>query len=720
MMKNILIVVLMIASSMVHALKITDFEKGKGGVLSKGKKSGGEFTYATAPVPRGKSAKITWEKRKPHPYLTVLFGYPQIKETKTELDGELSMWFYPGKGKEQIFSINARMMDADGEVFQWKKRVNLKSKTGWQKLTWIVKPDSFIDCYGGGKKANKKIDLPVSFYSVVVVFKSLLAGPGCIYFDDISYNTNKSSVKVLDGRNTLTFSNGKTSIALAQDGSNLKYLKVAGVKNHFKGDSSSSLWRLYLFDEKTKRLNTYPLYGSWQHKWEMGIASISSRDAKLVRKHWSDAKKLLMLEYSHPQAKVTMFFKLNSHSIVWWGEFSNKDKLPIYQFTIMDKWQLTYNQQNSFIMPGLSTSGIEYKTIKWTVYDTVNAWDGFLCPSPKNLFSLYAVQAENGPLLGTYTTLRGDGAPTGTVAVTSSTLCFRKREESLNSVKLKISSFKDLRSWADSYVHDNFPSIKKLNEKIPDAIRSKLKEAYLMPVLAGNMKKITKVIAKIPGTVILHTPAFKRPPPKGGPWDAFPNYFPPNPKYGSMDDYQKLIAEARANGHIFMPRTSFFYWVNGSDPDKKYGLKSLAKIRIDGKPRTARWALPGYIVSPSSKIVLDLLHGYFETWRKLGAEVYFTNVIGAISPHGNRYDFHPDAPAPDYYYEQIRKMMKWHGAQMPLLSEGAGAWQLPFQAGFCIHPGIQLIPKLIFLNIHPVASMSAFVMKSELCWDMNM
>ena len=68
----------------------------------------------------------------------------------------------------------------------------------------------------------------------------------------------------------------------------------------------------------------------------------------------------------------------------------------------------------------------------------------------------------------------------------------------------------------------------------------------------------------------------------------------------------------------------------------------------------------------------------------MGTEVLFTNVIGAISPHGNRYDFHPNAPAPDLYYDQIRKMMKWHGDRVPLLSEGGGAWQLPFQAGFCI------------------------------------
>jgi polysaccharide biosynthesis protein PslG len=196
-MKTLVIVVIILVSSMVHALKITDFEKGKGGVLWLGKKSGGEFTYAAAPEPRGKSAKITWKKRKLHPYLSVSFWNPQIKETKAELDGELSMWFYPGKGKEQISSINARMMDADGEVFQWKKRVNLKSKGGWQKLTWDVNPDNFIDCYGGGKKANKKINLPVRFYSVVVRFKSPMSDPGYIYFDDVEYKNSKYSVKLV-------------------------------------------------------------------------------------------------------------------------------------------------------------------------------------------------------------------------------------------------------------------------------------------------------------------------------------------------------------------------------------------------------------------------------------------------------------------------------------------------------------------------------------------
>jgi hypothetical protein len=96
--------------------------------------------------------------------------------------------------------------------------------------------------------------------------------------------------------------------------------------------------------------------------------------------------------------------------------------------------------------------------------------------------------------------------------------------------------------------------------------------------------------------------------------------------------------------------------------------------------------LPGYIVSPSSRLVMEQLEKFYNEWTELGSEVYFTNVIGAIQPYGNRYDFHPDAPAPDLYFDQIRKMMQKYGSRMPLFSEGGAAWQMPFQTGFCLHP----------------------------------
>jgi hypothetical protein len=485
-----------------------------------------------------------------------------------------------------------------------------------------------------------------------------------------------------------TYSNGNTSITLSEDGLNLEKLIVAGMKNHFSGNASSSMWKLYLFDEKTKKINTYPLYGKgyyWQNPWKMGNASISSRDAKLIGKHWDKSKKLLTLNYSHPKAKVNLFFKIKPASVIWWGNFTNKSNLPIYQFAVIDNWRLSYNQQNTFILPTSNTSGIEYKTIKKTTFCMVNAWDGFLITSPRKILSLYIVQPEHRPFLGTQTKLHSNGSPIGKLTVSSDTLCFRKKGQSLQSVKLKLTSFKNLRTWADNYIQDNFPSIKKLNEKIPESIRSKLASAYIMPT-KNNMKDLSRIMTQIPGSAILHIPGYMRPISQSPSiYAPFPNYFPPNPEFGSMEDYRQLVAIARSNGHLFMPRNSFFYWVKGSDVDKKYDLKNLAKKRIDGKPRTARWELPGYLISPSSPIVLDLLHDYFGTWKKMGAEINFTNVIGAIGPYGNRYDFHPNAPAPDLYYNQIRKMMKWHGDRMPLLSEGGGAWQLPFQAGFCDH-----------------------------------
>ena len=62
-------------------------------------------------------------------------------------------------------------------------------------------------------------------------------------------------------------------------------------------------------------------------------------------------------------------------------------------------------------------------------------------------------------------------------------------------------------------------------------------------------------------------------------------------------------------------------------------------------------------------------------------------MIGAFDPYNNRYDFHRDCPAPDQLYSSLYRLLKRHGEKLPLLTEGGGFWQLPYQVGFCNHPG---------------------------------
>ncbi|MDD3154430.1 MAG: hypothetical protein PHS41_06145, partial [Victivallaceae bacterium] len=269
----------------------------------------------------------------------------------------------------------------------------------------------------------------------------------------------------------------------------------------------------------------------------------------------------------------------------------------------------------------------------------------------------------------------------------SPAIFFAEKGESRNAVATRIQAYPTLSAWAEDYRMDNFPNMLRLKKKYDPDTLSRLSKAFLMPV-SGTFADLQKMLDRLPGTAIMHTPGYMRSP-KGKQnrgWDAFPNYFPPNPRYGTQEEYRALTRAAVGKGHLFMPRNSFFYWADNSDADLAFDLKKLAMKRVDGKIRLAVWAIPGVLVSPSSAVVQKELDRFFGIWKDMGANAYFTNVIGAIGPWGNRYDFHPEAPAADLFYDQIYKMMRRHGRKIPLLSEGSGAFQLPWQAGFCGTP----------------------------------
>ena len=490
-----------------------------------------------------------------------------------------------------------------------------------------------------------------------------------------------------DSKNN-TFSYKGTTLVLSDDYLKIFKLDVNKSQNNFSGDNSTPTWRIWLFDEETKKLNTYSEPSCkqyWQDPFVMGNNSVSSLESSFVSKDWNRDTGTLQLNYSHNCCDVSIFFQLESTGVIWWGKFTNKCDMPVYRFETIADWKISYNDQNSFLLPEYAMPAIEYKPVYKTEYTMHCTWDGFIITSPQDLTALYAIQDENR-LMPTHTQLEGEGHDTGDLALNFYTICFRKQGESLVSVKSKLAPFNNLRQWADAYVYDNHCKIKKLKEKVDSKIYDKLASAVMVPI-AGNMKEAADFIEEIPGTAMIHTPGYMSPTTESPiSWDSFPNYFPPNKLYGSSEDYQNLVSKIHDCGHLFMPRNSFFYWTKNSDIDKKYSVENLAIVRIDGKKRTANWCIPGYLVSPSSTAVLKLLEEFYDKWIKMGTDVYFTNVVAAIDPCGNGYDFHPDCPAPDLLFSQLKRLMKKYGSRVPMLSEGGASWQLPLQTGHCHHP----------------------------------
>ncbi len=481
-----------------------------------------------------------------------------------------------------------------------------------------------------------------------------------------------------------TFSSGETRLTLDPEAGKLIKLQLPESVPFTGG----ALWELTFFDEAARKANDHPLHGRgyyWQDPWKDAGMKLDATQASLKNLSFDEKNSLLTLEYSHPAAEVQITFRLMPEAVVFQGKFTNHAPDPVTDFAVCPglAFRLTPGE-DSVIVPDFATDGIEYAAPGYLPWSMCDAWDGFLIRTTRQFTAVFNVQNPDKGYLATNSVITGDKKENA--AYTTTAVVFAETDQSRTGVATRIQAFPDLRQWADCYLAENFPAIRPLRERFDAETFTRLSRAYLAPS-TEPMKKLAELVKKIPGVFILHTPGYMRPPaPGANGWDAFPNYFPPRSESGTMEEYRALIEETVQRGSLFMPRNSFFYWAEGTDVDRKYDLRKLAMIRVDGKVRTARWALPGYLVSPSSPEVLSLLEEFYQTWRGLGANVYFTNVIGAIGPYGNRYDFHPAAPAPDRFYEQIYRMMKKHGDRLPLLSEGGGAWQLPYQAGFAGHP----------------------------------
>ena len=486
---------------------------------------------------------------------------------------------------------------------------------------------------------------------------------------------------------------GETAL-LASPADGKLAISLAGTARKFLVDGE--LWYFRVFDADTAKRNTNPLHGQesvyWGDTWKPSHATVTSSQAQLTEQRQENGG--LILHYRHPLAEVELTYTVTPESVTFAGQIRNLGTDPICDFCIVPGVQFQLEQGETIIAPDQTWQGVEYSQVFSFSWGITSAWNGFLIreTNGKGFTAFDSVQDIDREYLPNSCDLEGDGSH---LRFSSAMRFFARPGESRTAARLVMRHFPDLRTWADTYIRLNFPAgLRTLREKLTHEQFAKFARAYLAPTY-GTIQETAAFLPNAPGTYIVHPPAWMHPTAlSSNNWDVFPNYFPPSPAKGTQQEYDALVKGIREAGQFFMPRNSFFYWGEGTDFALTHDLADNAIVREDGKPRTAKWAHPGYLVSPSAKPVLAELDRIMGIWRTMGANLYFTNVIGAFDPYNNRYDFHRDSPAPDQLYSNLYRLLKRHGEQLPLLTEGGGFWQLPYQVGFCNHPG--------WSRLHPV------------------
>lgn len=161
-----------------------------------GSKRGGKFILAKAPDARGISAMASWGN-KHFPYQSYQFKDPiALSEfSKKHTNALLEVWVYGDENRKAVKRVAVRLIDSEGEIFQYKSSNTGLIKPGRQKLTYRINQHN-AEC-SFGKKANKKIDLPLRLQGFALTLNPAFSGEGNVFFDDINYvRIRKNSWKI--------------------------------------------------------------------------------------------------------------------------------------------------------------------------------------------------------------------------------------------------------------------------------------------------------------------------------------------------------------------------------------------------------------------------------------------------------------------------------------------------------------------------------------------
>jgi hypothetical protein len=197
---------------------------------------------------------------------------------------------------------------------------------------------------------------------------------------------------------------------------------------------------------------------------------------------------------------------------------------------------------------------------------------------------------------------------------------------------------------------DRFPSLReKLGPRYDRASRSPLYKADTAQ-LGRRFAEYGPLLDAIPVPGILHPVAFQ----PGGHDENYPDFLPPDARWGTTADMAAMFRAAQARGFLVMPYTNPTWWDDESPtlapilPDiaPSVTITDVAAINAHGRPITETYgANPihfGYVVSPQAPFVKDRLdHLNHEMTADVPSDLLFEDQIGA---RAWLYDYNRFAP----------------------------------------------------------------------------
>ena len=366
------------------------------------------------------------------------------------------------------------------------------------------------------------------------------------------------------------YSVGETRLEF-EEGRGAFQLTIPGAPSCFSGER---LWDIRFFDEEARKANTRTreiFNVGCNEQFVQSKVFLDRPRAKLRKTGFNRETGVFTAEYRHPDAIVTLQIRLMPEEATLKLIVTNQSDLPINSIFPVPELAFRLNDRK-LLLPAGRFPAFEAEGCNNCYYwGSSAAWNGFLLPAPDGkVFAVDCIPAPDYRCDPTINHIDGDRETGKKLRFSLETICYLRKGETRETPEIRLRGFPNLRSWADRYIADSFPEgLKKLEEKYPADLWNRLRQAS-WAAGDGAITPLRESVELTPGRILLQNGNYRHPL-KGSPLkvqlDSFPNHFPVNSFFGTDAEFGQLIRKVADNGGIYVPRTSFFYWVKGSDFD---------------------------------------------------------------------------------------------------------------------------------------------------------
>ena len=185
-----------------------------------------------------------------------------------------------------------------------------------------------------------------------------------------------------------------------------------------------------------------------------------------------------------------------------------------------------------------------------------------------------------------------------------------------------------------------------LEQKVKPAMLAKMKGAVLVK-LEGSASEKTANLDKLPAGSIVHFSDYL----KGGFDKEYPDHLPPNPSFGTPQEFKTFLQKCRELGHLSEPYTNPTWWCDHprGPTFQKYGDAPLLRD-LDGKLAYEKYGdNDGWTTSFWHQAVREANQKTVDAFTKeYPVDIQFQDQLGA---RAWKYDTNAASPTPYAYYE---------------------------------------------------------------------